>query len=202
MNEKYEEQYYVVFPVYSEDAISLRPSKQTDLRGYDTEELIHNEGPIYFEMTSRSRSFKPSLRHIYMEGSFPIVSRAIYDEINELEINKTNLFPVIIKMSENKCIEDFFFFNIYDELDCIDFVKSEILDYDPYDSLHEIIHYSLKPEILGLIPEENRLIIKPEKTSDGVLFFHQKIIDVFNKYHANNIKIFKLSDYRLGDEFK
>ena len=77
------------------------------------------------------------------------------------------MFPAVLIGDDEKWHEDFFFFNAYENLDCIDFERSEILDYFPDDSRHEVIKYKFKNEVLDANPQENRLIIRPHKVAGG-----------------------------------
>ena len=103
---------------------------------------------------------------------------------------------------DEKWHEDFFFFNAYGALDCIDFDSSDILDYSPEDSRHEVIRYEFKNEVLDAIPLENRLIVRPSKVAGGGLLIHESIVTKLSRYvDSNTFKFFRLSEYKLGDKY-
>ncbi|WP_345869102.1 imm11 family protein [Shewanella algae] len=117
-------------------------------------------------------------------------------------INGFQLFPTVLIGDDEKQHEDFFFFNAYDKLDCIDFNSSDIHDYSSEDSIHEVIRYKLKNEVLDTIPLENRLIIRPSKVAGGGLFIHETLVTQLIKYvDPSAFKFFRLSEYTLGDKY-
>ena len=62
-------------------------------------------------------------------------------------------------------------------------------------------NYRLREDVLDSIPENERLIFQVGNTTSGEIFFHQKVVDIFNKHGVKGIRFFKVSEYHVGDEF-
>lgn len=199
----YEEQYYKVFEIPFRDTyLHLKASLDTGRRRYSFTKLDFGDGPIFF--TNAEKGDTPFIVSDFnLHSFFPVVSKEIADKLLPLNINGFQLFPAVLIGDDEEWHEDFFFFNAYENLDCIDFERSEILDYSPDDSRHEVIKYKFKNEVLDAIPQENRLIIRPHKVAGGGLLIHESIVNKINKYVKDSeFKFFKLSDYKLGDKYK
>ncbi|GAB1150670.1 MAG: hypothetical protein WStaPseu_07910 [Shewanella algae] len=198
----YEEQYYKVFEVpFRETYLHLKASLDTGRRRYSFTKLDAIDGPIFF--TNADKGEMPFIVSDFLLHSFfPVVSRKIADMIMPYSINGFQLFPTVLIGDDEKQHEDFFFFNAYDKLDCIDFNSSDIHDYSSEDSIHEVIRYKLKNEVLDTIPLENRLIIRPSKVAGGGLFIHETLVTQLIKYvDPSAFKFFRLSEYTLGDKY-
>ncbi|MGF1724783.1 imm11 family protein [Photobacterium nomapromontoriensis] len=199
----YEEQYYRVFEVpFRETYLHLKASLDTGRRRYSFTKLDFGDGPIFF-INADKGEMPFIVSDFILHGFFPVVSKKIADKLMSLNINNFQLFPAVLIDDDEQWHEEFFFFNAYENLDCIDFKRSEILDYSPDDSRHEVIQYKFKNEVLDSIQLENRLIIRPEKVAGGGLLIHEKIVNkIINYVNENEFKFFKLSEYKLGDEYK
>ncbi|MCE9783951.1 hypothetical protein LZ637_11175 [Shewanella algae] len=98
--------------------------------------------------------------------------------------------------------EDFYFFNFYRDIDCVDFQKSTVSNYSPAKKNNTVLQYKLDASVLDAIPEENRLMIKLAGVTGGALLFHEKIVKALTKFNIEAFQFFKLSDYRKGMEFE
>lgn len=95
------------------------------------------------------------------------------------------------------------FFNCYKKLDCVDFSKSIVRDYDPNDIIgHEVLKYKLKEEMLLGIEEESRLILKLDNIIGGAIIVHEKLVRKLDKYNIDSFLFYKLSEYELGIQYK
>ncbi|MCG9597695.1 hypothetical protein L1D15_13295 [Vibrio sp. Isolate25] len=198
----YEQQYYKVFEVpFRETYLHLKASQDTGRRRYSFTKLDFGDGPIFF--TNADKGEMPFIvSDFLLHGFFPVVSKKIAEMITPYDINGFQLFPAVLIGDDEKWHEDFFFFNAYGNLDCIDFDSSEILDYSPEDSRHEVIRYKFKNEVLDAIPLENRLIVRPSKVAGGGLLIHESIVTKLSKYvDPKAFKFFRLSEYKLGDKY-
>ncbi|WP_425628064.1 imm11 family protein [Vibrio neptunius] len=200
--QNYEQQYYKVFEVPCRKTyLHLKASQDTGRRRYSFTQLDVGDGPIFF--TNADKGEMPFIvSDFLLHGFFPVVSKKIAEIIMPYPINGFQLFPAVLIGDDEKWHEDFFFFNAYDNLDCIDFDRSEILDYSPEDSRHEIIRYQLKNDVLDAIPLENRLIVRPSKVAGGGLFIHENLVTQISRYiDPDAFRFFRLSEYRLGGKY-
>ncbi|MGF1742807.1 hypothetical protein L4C34_17355, partial [Vibrio profundum] len=112
-------------------------------------------------------------------------------------------FPAIIVDENDKWYEDFYYFNVYERLDCVDFENSEVDDYDP-DSIigQEVIKFKLRADVLENIEEERRLIVMLDEVVEAPLLVHQKLVDQLVQFNIEAFTFYKLSEYELGMEFR
>ena len=199
----YEEQYYRVFEVPFRDTyLHLKASLDTGRRRYSFTKLDFDDGPIFF--TNAEKGDMPFIVSDFnLHSFFPVVSKEIADKLLPLNINGFQLFPAVLIGDDEEWHEDFFFFNAYEKLDFIDFENSNIRDFEPDDTMHEVLRYKFKDEVLKAIPLEKRLIIRPKNVFGGGIFIHESIMSKIEKYiDPNSFRFFRMSDYKLGDEYK
>ncbi|MGF1742805.1 hypothetical protein L4C34_17345 [Vibrio profundum] len=137
-----------------------------------------------------------------MDSLFPVVSKDIAQELEGYAIDGFQLFPSIIVGDDGTWHEDFYFFNIYERLDCIDFEKSQIRNYKPDSPMHTVLRFKLDSDVLDSIEEESRLIINAEDVMSGALLVHERIVRHFNKFDIDAFLLYKLSDYEYGMEYR
>ena len=199
----YEEQYYRVFEVPFRDTyLHLKASLDTGRRRYSFTKLDFGDGPIFF--TNAEKGDRPFIVSDFnLHSFFPVVSKEIADKLLPLNINGFQLFPAVLIGDDEEWHEDFFFFNAYEKLDFIDFENSNIRDFEPDDTMHEVLRYKFKDEVLKAILLEKRLIIRPKNVFGGGIFIHESIVSKIEKYiDPNSFRFFRMSDYKLGDEYK
>ena len=198
----YEDQYYLLLKnPFRNDLISLKATLNTSRRDFRITELDYEDGPVFFTLSDKSSVC--NLNKIQFTGIFPVVSSDVAEILAQYKVRSFQLFPAVIIDQNDNWYEDYFYFNLYDELDCIDFEKSKIRNYDPSDYDHEVIEYKFNNDILDAIDVNERLIILPEGVFGGSLIFHEKIVEKLKKYiDKNSLSFYKLSDYKLGDEYK
>ncbi len=199
----YEEEYFKVFDVPGhQHHLKFKATADTGRRRYSFTKLNADDGPICFRSSSDSGlSFTKS--DFLLHGFFPVVSKKVAKEVMSYDINGFQLFPTELVSDNGEKNEDFFFFNAYQKLDCIDFRESEIFSYSPEDCSHEVQTYKLKVEVLDAIPIEHRLIIRPEKVAGGGLLLHENIVSRIKNYvDKEKYRFFKLSEYELGDRYR
>lgn len=199
----YEEQYFQVFDTpFQDDNFFLKASLETGRRRYSFTKLDFGDGPITFVNADKG-DINFVLSDFFLHGFFPIVSGEIASVINDYDIAGFQLFPTVLIDDNDKWHEDFFFFNLYEELDFVDFENSEIQDFEPGDTRYEVVRYKFKDEVLKAIPLEKRLIIRPKSVWGRGVFLHESIVSKIEKYiDPNSFRFFRMSDYKLGDEYK
>ncbi|WP_434086570.1 imm11 family protein [Vibrio neptunius] len=136
------------------------------------------------------------------DGIYPVVSEKVASVIQEYNIDGFQLFPAVIIGDDGKWHEKFYFFNFYAPLDCVDFENSDVDEYKPNAKYNEVVSYKLLSDVLDCIPEENRLIIKLARVEGGALIFHEKIVNALARFDVEAFQFFKLSEYRLGMEYR
>ncbi len=202
----YNDQYYIVFKSYDENTLYLSALQKSADRDYGFYKLDLNDEPLYFENIYKEDDKKNNvIHHLYpthMNMNYVIVNKEIRDKIQYFDIEYTQLYPSVIIDDDNKSHEGYWLINIYDRLDCLDFDKCEIEDYDPTDRKHEINKFYFSDVLMDQIPEEKRLMIRPKKDDMGYTFFHQKIVDIFLDSGVTNLRFFKVSDWEAGVEFE
>jgi len=127
---------------------------------------------------------------------------AIRDKIKQFYIDYFQLYPSVIIDDEGQYHEDFWFFNIYKELYCLDYDKCIIDEYEPGVDDHDIEKYYLSDTILDAIPEEKRLIFRPKNTDMGYTFVHQKIADIFQAHGVDTLNLVKVPEWEAGKQFR
>lgn len=199
----YEQEYFKVFDVPEhQHHLQLKATADTGRRRYSFTKLNTDDGPISFHCSSDS-GLPFTKSDFVLHGFFPVVSKKVVKELMSYDINGFQLFPAVLVEDNCEEHEDYFFFNAYQQQDCIDFRESEILGYSPEDSRHEIQRYKLKVEVLDAIPIERRLIIRPEKVAGGGLLLHENIVARIKNYvDKEKYRFFKLSEYELGDRYR
>ncbi|CAM3220030.1 DUF1629 domain-containing protein [Vibrio neptunius] len=198
----YEQEYFILKRVpYREKFLSLRATLDTGRRNHTYERLDYGDGPVFFE-----NGFKGEVPFYLTDGQFdgiyPVVSLKVASVIREYNIDGFQLFPAVIIGDDGKWHEEFYFFNFYAPLDCVDFENSDVDEYEPNARYNEVISYKLRSDVLDGIPEENRLIIKLARVEGGALIFHQKIVNALARFDVEAFQFFKLSEYELGMEYR
>ena len=199
---QYEEQYYILKRVeFREIFLSLRATENTGARNHTYEKLDYGDGPVFFENGYKGE-IPFHLTNAQMDSIYPVVSEDVASVVNQYDIHGLQLFPAVIIGDDGKWHEEFYFFNLYAPLDCVDFENSDVDEYEPNAKYNEVITYKLLGEVLDDIPEENRLIIKLARVEGGAIICHQKIVKALAKFDIAAFQFFKLSEYSLGMEFK
>ena len=127
----FEDEYYLLIDTpFQETFLELVGIKGAGDRFYESDKLDLGDGPIFFgQAFKEDMPFK--LGDVQMDAGHPIVSKEIADAIDQYNIDGFQLFPSIIVGDDGEWHEDFYYFNVYEELDCLDFKRSEISKYDP-----------------------------------------------------------------------
>lgn len=202
----YEDQYYIVEERYDEDTLYLSALQRTENRDYDFEEMRAGGDPLYFENAYKTKDIAVGkIRPImpaHMNMSYLIVNSKIRSHIDDSSIYHGKLYPSVIIDDAGQYHDDFWFFNIYGELNILDCENSEIRDYDPDDRRHDIVKYKLKNDVLDNIPEDQRLVFMMPNTETKITFVHQKIVDIFEELGVDNIRFHKMSEWYPGKQFR
>ena len=152
---------------------------------------------------------KHVLPSILFDAPIPIVNNQIRDKLKYFDFVNMQLYPAVYIDDEEHYHENYWCMNFWGELDCIDREKSvfskssqEELLSDPLADDLAVKQYSLSAKVLDEIPEEDRLIFKIGGDDMGYVFIHQKIADIFKKENATGVKLYKVSEYKKGMQFR
>lgn len=199
---QYEEQYYILKRVeFREIFLSLRATENTGARNHTYEKLDYGDGPALFENGYKGE-IPFHLTNAQMDSIYPVVSEDVASAVKGYHTKGFQLFPAVIIDDDDHWHEDFYFFNFYRDIDCVDFKKSTVRNYSPAKKNNTVLQYKLDASVLDTIPEENRLMIKLAGVTGGALLFHEKIVKALTKFNIEAFQFFKLSDYRKGMEFE
>jgi hypothetical protein len=202
---KYNEDYYIVFDNYNENTLYLSALPKTFNRNYEYTKMQFGQEPLFFNNAYKEKDQiagkKRPIKNAHLNLNFILVDEKIKESINNSENKNFQLYPAVILSDDNQHHDNFWFFNIFNELDCLDISKCLIDDYDEDDDEHDIEKYYLDYEKMAKIPEDERLIFIPKKTNIGHTFLHQKIVDVFNKHKVDTLKFIKVSEWEMGKQF-
>ena len=198
----YSDTYYLLKGVpFQEKFLELRATRDTGRRNHTFEKLDYGDGPTFFD-----NAFKGEvpfhLSDAQLDGIYPVVSEKIASVVKDFDIDGFQLFPAVIVGDNGEWHEEFYFFNFYHSLDCVDFQKSKVRNYSSTKRNNTIVQYELRVDVLDGIPEEKRLMIKLAGVTGGALLFHERIVKALTKFNIETFQFFKLSDYRKGIEFE
>ncbi|MBN3492243.1 imm11 family protein [Vibrio neptunius] len=198
----YEQEYFILKRVpYREKFLSLRATLDTGRRNHTYERLDYGDGPVFFENGYKGE-IPFYLTNAQMDSIYPVVSEDVASVVNQYDIHGLQLFPAVIIGDDGKWHEEFYFFNFYQDIDCVDFQNSVVRNYSPAKRNNTVLQYKLDESVLSAISEENRLMIKLSGVTGGALLFHEKIVNALAKFNIEAFQFFKLSDYRKGMEFE
>ncbi|MGF1687420.1 hypothetical protein L4C36_12095 [Photobacterium japonica] len=199
---KYNEQYYLAFHQSDENGavLFLKLTVDSNNRRPRSVKLNYGEQPIFLEDSCQEIEIEPTKAHISIQRL--VVNNDIYLDLVDYDINNFQLYPAVIIDRNQQYHEGYWFFNTYASLPAIDYVMSDIIDYDPSSKRHFFNRMSLSDEILDAIPEEERLIFPIAGSDMGYIAYHQKIVDIFDKHDVGTIRFMKISDWKAGAEFK
>ena len=202
MNKFEDEYYFLIDTPFRESFLELVGIKGAGDRFYETDQLDYGDGPVFFgQAFKEDMPFK--LGSVQMDGGAPIVSKDIAEVIDQYTIAGFQLFPSIIVDDNGEWHEDFYYFNSYGRLDCVDFKKSEIPRYNPNARLGQrITKYKLRADVLDNIEEEKRLIIMLDKVLGPSLLVHQKLVDKLAQFNIEAFTFYRVSEYELGMQYK
>ena len=203
---KYDDQYYIVSKAFDENTLYLTALQKTANRDYEYTKMEFGQEPLFFENAYKDRDIKENIyrpiQKSHMNMNFVLVNDEVRDLLKNKIINGFQLYPAVIIDDKEDYHEGFWFFNIYEDSDYLDLNACVIDDYDPDADDHVIRQYSLNEKLLDSIDEEQRLIFRPSYTNIGYTIVHQKIVDIFTQLNIDNIKFYKLSEWKKGMQFR
>ena len=208
----YNDEYYIVLNAYTDDTIYLTPLQKTADRRFRLRKLSYGEEPLFFENSYKEEDIKRGIKHkltsVLQSAGIPLVNDAIRNRLKFIDFKDMQLYPAVYIGDDEKYHENYWCMNFYGELDCWDREKSimneddrEEYIADPNATHLDVYKYHLSPEILDLIPEEERLIINIGGTAIGVIMMHKKIVDIFESENATGIRFAKVADFEEGMQF-
>lgn len=203
---EYEDQYYLAGKKYTEDTLYLSALDKTENRDYDFDRMNYGDEPLFFENAykdkDKERGLLRPIKQVHMNSTYLIVNDEIKAELEGFDIRGFQLYPAVIIDDNGVYHENFWFFNIYEELDALDCEKSEIRDYNPDNRGHEVVSYKLNKDLLVSIPEGKRLIFIMPNTETRVTIIHEKVMDIMVRHGVDNIAFHKMSEWSPGKQFR
>ena len=205
----YDESYYIVFPDYEFEEYDndLTPTEYTANTNWCFEKLNFGIKPLSFTSDNDNLDFL-NQDYVIAFNSPNFVVKQKLKELLEDGLYGSQFFPAIIQDEKNNTVEGVWALNTFDELDCVDFKRSQFLmpeggttEIDGFRIHPDMDNYRFREDVLDAIPEKERLIFQVGNTTSGKIFFHQKVVDIFKKYDVKGIRFFKASEYHVGDEF-
>ena len=205
----YDESYYIIFSDddFEEYDNDLTPTQYTANTHWDFEKLTFGIKPLTFVADNENLDFLQQDYAIAFNVPNFVVTAKL-KVLLEDGLYGSQFFPAIIQDENSNAVEGLWALNTFQRLDCVDFKRSQY--FMPGDGIKEIDGFTIKPDmdnyrlredVLDSIPENERLIFQVGNTTSGEIFFHQKVVDLFNKHGVKGIRFFKVSDYHVGDEF-
>lgn len=202
----YEESYYIVYPNEEYDNCIV-PTPYTASTHWKFEKLTLGSKALSFVSENEDLDFL--MENYALAFSVPnfVVTKKL-KELLELGLYGCQFFPAIIKNEEKSLVEGMWALNTFQELDCIDFKRSQFYmpddgstDIDGFTINADMDTYRFRKEVLDKIPEEERLVFQIARTSIGEIFVHQKVVDIFTKQDVKGISFFKVSEFEDGDQY-
>ncbi|MGF1693294.1 hypothetical protein, partial [Photobacterium kagoshimensis] len=163
----FENEYYLVFKKFNPQTLYLKALKKSADRDFEFDKLRFGEEPLFFENGYKEQDKARGVTRLYSKAhiniSTLVVRDEIYEDIKGFNIRHLQLYPSVIIDDDNNYLEGYWTFNYYDRVDCVDFERSLIDEYDPKDARHDVEKFVFKSEVLAAIPEEERLMFQPKK---------------------------------------
>lgn len=137
----------------------------------------------------------------YHPVPYTVVSRKIYNILQSMNINGTQLIPATITGKENELYEDYFYLHIYNIYEILDKELSVFSKWNKI--LKEAMGLSkivFDKKELDDIPLEKRLIFKL-KEKKTIEFYHQSIVDKVMESNPRGIRFINVDDWNEGSVF-
>jgi len=204
----YNEQYYILFGDTSNGASHLRPLQKTADRSFTYKQLNLSGGPAFFENAFSEEDIKAGIKHPILDvmdaAGWFLFSNRLYQQMATFDIQGMQLFPAVFINDDKKYHEDYFLTNFYEKLDCLDVDKSIIVRKRERRNkiTYNVDTISLSNKVLDAIPEEQRLMFRIDKITDGFVIVHQKIKDIIEQENATGAKFYRIDQYTKGDQFR
>ena len=209
----YNEEYYIVLNDYRDDTLYVNALRKSADRDFEFERLIPGQEPLFFHNRYKEEDIKNGVKHqlpsILFNAPIPIVNNQIHDRLKFFDFDGMQLYPAIYIDDDGHYHENYWCMNFWEELDCIDRENSvlsersqrELIE-DPTTDDLAVDQYYLSAEVLDQVPEQDRLIFKIGGDDKGYVLVHQKIADIFKEENAMGVKLYKVSEYRKGMQFR
>ncbi|MGL0960197.1 imm11 family protein [Vibrio vulnificus] len=201
---KYNDQYYIVFKSYDENTLYLTTHDRSDHRDFEYTKLSGSE-PMFFENGYRdedlSRGIARPIKQAHMSIAYPVISDEVKITLGDISNDFCQLYPAVIIDDSDKYHDNYWVFNIFEEMDALDLEKCHIDDFDPEDEEHPISQYYLDDEKLSAMPEKERLVFMPKYTDYPHVMVHEKVVKAFKKHDVDTLNFVKVSDWVMGLQF-
>jgi hypothetical protein len=200
---EYNDEYYIIFDDNNEYQMDVKIHLKSSNRHFDYQKLLPGE-PLFFEPGFQERNERsnivPRKTDMMSEGLSFIVSNPIHKILSECDLQGMQLYPSVIIEDDDSWDESYWYLNIWQDLDCWDrkmsIARPLKADMEERDTV--IKQYFLDSKVLDNIPEEKRLIFRMGEESNGYIFMHQKLVDIFRQNNFTGVRFFKVSEFKSG----
>ncbi|MGF1743060.1 hypothetical protein L4C34_18740 [Vibrio profundum] len=201
---QYNDQYYIVFEKYSDDTLYLVTHDRSDYRNYEYTKLVYEE-PMFFENGYKDkdliRGVSRPIKNAHLDVTYPIISDEIKRSLGEVENRTFQFYPSIIVDDKGDYHDDYWLFNIFEQLDVLDIDKCHIRNYRSDRDVQKIQKYYLSNEKVSLIPLEGRLVFMPEYSDVGHVMIHESLVRKIKGHNVDTLQFIKVSDWEMGSQF-
>ncbi len=201
---QYNDQYYIIFEKYNEDTLYLAVHDRSDYRNYEYTKLTFGQ-PMFFENGYReedlARGIRRPIKNAHLDATWPVVSKEIKESLEHTENATFQFYPAVIVDDEGNYHEEYWVFNIFEQMDVLDLEKCEIDDFDPNNEVHPIDKYYLSDDKLAAIPESERLVFQPDFGNVAYTMVHKSVVDIFKKHNVDTLNFIKVSEWEMGLQF-
>ena len=201
---QYNDQDYIIFKTYDENTLYLKPQKHSAMRDYEYTKLSGGE-PMFFENAYReedlARGIEKPIKQAHMSIAYPVFSDAIRQSLGSIENDSFQIYPSVIVDDKDVYHDDYWVFNIFEEIDVLNLEKCSIDDFEPDEEEQSISEYYLDDDKLSAIPEKERLVFMPKFTDYPHIMVHERVVNAFKKHNVDTLKFVKVSDWVMGMQF-
>ncbi len=201
---QYNDQYYIVFENYDENTLYLTTHDRSDHRDYEYTKLTGSE-PMFFVNGYRdedlSRGIARPIKQAHMSNAYPVISDSLKQSLGSIENEYFQIYPGVIVDDKDKYHDDYWVFNIFEEMDVLNLEKCRIDDFEPDEEEHSISEYYLDIDKMSAIPEKERLVFMPKYTDYPHVMVHEKVVKAFKKHNVDTLNFVKVSDWVMGLQF-
>ncbi len=196
----YDKEYFIAFKS-PEESVDLTLSLRSSNRYIGYERYKHSE-PLFLdnqnEELDSNLDFK--LHDAHMCGNSLIISNVLKKEIELIENDGVQIFPVVIINNLNH-YDNYWIINIYSDLDLLNLSNCRIRNFRPGSHRQYIQKYSLDKNKVKSIDLNDRLVMNVSQTKMSYTNVHKSIVDIMKNFDIAPIKFISLDEWQMGVQF-
>lgn len=204
---KYEQQYYFLRPSKSNDSIPvLTPEENTSKINYDFEKFPIDCPPFVFFNGAKEYDKKQKIKSmkkvpsILFCGSDLLVPGTVREALSKLNISDLHMHPAVYLHDDGKWFVDYWYMAFLKRFDCWSREESDYEKDEPPVrlggfELHQVYRYSLNNELLGSMPESERLLFKMGGTLLPFIVCHESVLSVFQTSDKTGMDFIRVDEY-------